>query len=291
MAGQFGVLSSIVGAFLLGGLPGGVAQFASTSEIRTTPAPVPASPAFNLSTPPITTTPVGVAEKNETNTTTGNETIVIENITVVNITQVNTEYVVSSSGSGGLDEELTRLVDAFKNPRQFFATADLDAVGIITFWGTSVFFIFFAIAIAVDRSRYKLKYQNNHNLLLLIALIASLNYLTMANGHGRAMHRIIKEVKPYNLTRYCEKNLTANASNVSAAPTPPAATGGTRARGGGVQARTRSRAGGAGVEWAEDGGRRQGQPQVTPVAPASADTGEEEAVEEAEVLCTDGIVK
>ena len=42
--------------------------------------------------------------------------------------------------------------------------------------------------------RYRLKHQNNHNLLLLIALITCLNYLAMANGHGRAYHHIIKEV-------------------------------------------------------------------------------------------------
>ena len=42
--------------------------------------------------------------------------------------------------------------------------------------------------------RYRLKHQSNHNLLLLIALITCLNYLAMANGHGRAYQHIIKEV-------------------------------------------------------------------------------------------------
>ena len=39
------------------------------------------------------------------------------------------------------------------NPRQFFETKDLDPIGVISYWGTFVFFIFFSVAIAVDRSR------------------------------------------------------------------------------------------------------------------------------------------
>lgn len=203
-------------------LASGVCMADANASSTATPAPEGTTPAAsgtpppNMTFPMITTTPEG--DMSDVNAT-ENSTIVIENITVVNITQVNTEYVVGGSGSGGLDEELNRLVNAFKNPRQFFEATDLDAVAVSTLWATCVFFIFFSIAIALDRSRYKRKYQNNHNLLLLISLITCLNYLTMANGHGRALKHVIKEVKPYNLTRFCEK---INQTNVSSTPSPDA---------------------------------------------------------------------
>jgi len=151
-----------------------------TAAREGTTAPDGGTPPPNMTTPMLTSTPEGNREGNMSDVNgTANSTIVIENITVVNITQVNTQYVVGGSSSGGLDAELNRLVDAFKNPRQFFEATDLDAVAITTLWATCVFFIFFSIAIAVDRSRYKRKYHNNHNLLLLISLITCLNYLTM----------------------------------------------------------------------------------------------------------------
>ena len=196
----------------------------------------------------------------------------IENITVVNITQLNTEYVVSDSGSGGLDKELNRLVDAFKNPRQFFQATNLDTIAAITLWTTSIFFMFFSIAISVDRGRYKRKYQNNHNMLLLIALITCLNYLTMANGHGRAMHHVIKEVKPYNLTRFCEK---FNQTNDTSTPAP-----------------TVSKAAGRSAYTSTDGPARLSLDVNGGGGPASAaQTGSLDDAAEEEDLCKDGNVK
>ena len=215
------------------------------------------------------TTPVGNAT--DTNAT-GNSTIVIENITVVNITQLNTEYVVSDSGSGGLDKELNRLVDAFKNPRQFFQATNLDTIAAITLWTTSIFFMFFSIAISVDRGRYKRKYQNNHNMLLLIALITCLNYLTMANGHGRAMHHVIKEVKPYNLTRFCEK---FNQTNDTSTPAP-----------------TVSKAAGRSADTSTPGPARLSLDVNGGGGPASGvETGSPDDAAEEEDLCKDGNVK
>ena len=160
----------------------------STPSITTTPLPT------TPSTTPPGTTPMQGSETNLTQNIT-----IIENITVVNITQVDTEFVVTQSG---LDEELGRLVDAFKNPKGFFQTADLDEGATTTLWFTCVFFVFFAIGIALDRSRYKRRHQNNHNLLLLVCLTTCLNYLMMANGQGRIMYYAIKEVEPYILTRF-----------------------------------------------------------------------------------------
>jgi bacteriorhodopsin len=220
-----------------------------------------------------TTTPIG----NWTDgNATDNSTIVIENITVVNITQLNTEYVVSDSGSGGLDQELNRLVNAFKNPSQIFQATDLDSIAAITLWTTCIFFMFFSVAISVDRSRYKRKYQNNHNMLLLIALITCLNYLTMANGHGRAMHHVIKEVKPYNLTRFCEK---LNITNVSStpAPLPPPASGRASMAQEPGSTRTKRRALGGGSS------------SSRPVGAADSDAADDGAEEED--LCKEGIVK
>ena len=173
---------------------------ATTSATQsTTPAP-PGGSAV-----PVETTPADTgAGTNETNNIT-----IIENLTVVNITQVDTQYVVTS---GGLDAELGRVVSAFRNPRQFFQAADLDQDAVTTLWVTCVFFIFFSMGIAVDRSRYKPKGQNNHNLLLLISLVTCLNYLSMANGHGRALVPVIKDIRPFNLTRIC---IQVNKSSLS----------------------------------------------------------------------------
>ena len=46
---------------------------------------------------------------------------------------------------------------------------------------------------------------------------------TQANGHGRALKHVIKEVKPYNLTRFCVK-VNQTEPNVSSTPTPDAST-------------------------------------------------------------------
>ncbi|KAJ1490122.1 hypothetical protein T484DRAFT_1884649 [Baffinella frigidus] len=147
-----------------------------------------------------------------------NETIVVQNnIKIVNVTNTEVQFVqnLSSAGSGGLEEQLSSLFNAFQNVSTFLESSDLGTEVVSGLWITLGCFILYTIGLALDRSRYKLKYRQNHNLLILQALVSCFCFLSMANGHGRYYVQTITSVKPYNLVRVCV-NQTINASNTTA---------------------------------------------------------------------------